>query len=198
MPSLQDRKCSDRGCGGQGLSWVCPHPSAATRVLGVAPISAAPELCAQCLLPGASVGISQMGHQLKKDRSKDPALNRPQGLLTWILHLYLATGPTTKLHVSGNRLQPHSTSGEGDHYRPAQTARGLRSLAPRAPGIGGLFRYSLTFRQCSSSWSVLGSAGRDTATGTTEQLTHLTGEETGHLGLGTQWPIFRMRLLVAV
>lgn len=30
-------------------------------------------------------------------------------------------------------------------------------LAPSAPGIGGLFRHSLTFRQCSSSWSVLGS-----------------------------------------
>ena len=35
-------------------SWVCPHPSAATKVLGAAPISADPELCAECLLPGAS------------------------------------------------------------------------------------------------------------------------------------------------
>lgn len=42
-------------------------------------------------------------------------------------------------------------------------------LAPRAPGIGGLFRYSLTFRQCSSSWSVLGSCGEDTAAGAAEQ-----------------------------
>lgn len=29
--------------------------------------------------------------------------------------------------------------------------------------MGGLLRYSLTFRQCSSSWSVLGSCGEDAA-----------------------------------
>uniref|UniRef100_A0A4X1UW24 Laminin subunit alpha-5 n=1 Tax=Sus scrofa TaxID=9823 RepID=A0A4X1UW24_PIG len=71
---------------------------------------------------------------------------------------------------------PHSgaTSPETHRDLPAHPGRGRLPpsadsswpplpLAPRAPGMGGLLRYSLTFRQCSSSWSVLGSCGEDAA-----------------------------------
>lgn len=48
-------------------------------------------------------------------------------------------------------------------------------LVPSAPGTGGLFRHSLTFRQCSSSWSALGSC-REGQTPATEPLPRLMGE----------------------
>lgn len=55
-------------------------------------------------------------------------------------------------------------------------------LAPSAPGIGGLFRYSLTLRQCSSSWSVLGSCREDTSR--SERPAHHGPAQRRHLRLG--------------